>query len=262
MTASRQRRSTSIARTNAVGLLSRSLLLSISCLVAVSAHADPAPPVGGANFVEASDSVTVAECEHLGSSANDAVEGLLSTFYENGIYRFAVTHVAFTRFPSGFFTDDAAHVVFRVWTQSAAGARVLRPNPARLFLYERTRGLILRNAPLDRISRSGIEAALALSRLDPAAYPLDTALVMFSVLLSGIDETWDGVTVEGYTAASGTVPAFAIDAAIPPYATDAGARSAELCRVFDRTVHHQRVGYREVDRPYLRLRPAAVQVHP
>jgi len=266
MTESGQRPPRSIDRGNSAALWLPSLLLSMSCSVAMSARADPTPPTRGSRFVEiVSDAAVVSECARLRASTQSDVEGLLSTFYEDGAYRFAVTHVAFTRFPHGFFADDAAYLVFKIWTQAATGERLLRTRPARLFLYERTRGLILRHAPLERVSRSGIEAAIALSRLDPAAYPLDTALSTFSVLLSDIDETWSGVTVEGHTAASGTRPAFAIEAAIPPYAANPGTDPevpAAICAGFDRVVKHQRAVYREVDRPYLRQRPAAVQAHP
>lgn len=253
--------------------LAQVLLIAATCLsIAPVGPALAGPPPRGERWLAAGEPVT--ECSTLHSQRNAEIGGLLSTFYEDGVYRYAVTHVNLQQFPAGFFADPAAYLIFRVWKESGGSPRLVRELPARLFLYDKQAGVVLRNAPIDRISQNTLGAVMALSRRALPGNDYKHLFDDFSILLSEIDETWEGVTITGYADGADHEPTFAADALLPPFAAEPkvyarlGASpalqslhpfaaveqtdAAGLCARFDRDVKQARSDYTAVDRPYLR----------
>jgi len=252
--------------------LAQVLLVTAICLSTASIGAALAsPPPRGERWVAAGEPVT--ECSTLRSQGHVEIKGLLSTFYEDGVYRYAVTHVDLEQFPTGFFADPSAYLIFRVWKEPAGSERLVRELPARLFLYDKQVGAVLRNAPVDRLSLKTLDAVMVLSRRTLPGNSHERVFDRFSILLSEIDETWEGVTITGYAHGRDQEPTFSIDALLPPFAAEPDdyaqlgaspalqalhpfrtldrADTAGLCARFDHNVKQARPPYTAVDRPYV-----------
>lgn len=158
---------------------------------------------------------TLAECSKL-KSEDLQIQGLLSTIYDNQKFLPTAVQLNLNQFPKNFFTTKDMYGEFKAW-RVAKGKRITREIPISFLFLNKSTGIPIERAFVDRLSLNSFDIASFVGKLDRAQYTDENFLNHFSLLLVHLEPDWEGVSLTFYSSDRDLKVLSTMETLLPPF---------------------------------------------
>lgn len=163
----------------------------------------------------------LGECNRISFSTFN-VMGQIGTYYEPGTgqYRADYLNVNLNTVPSEIFSFDKIQIQFFRWSEKSLGAKVENTIPVKMFFRDKLTGYTTAPTMVDKLSKSVIAQArqtLGSSWINVSSSQFFDRVM---VILTGVDMTYEGLTIKYYDTSVGATPVAKGDILIPAFIAD------------------------------------------
>jgi hypothetical protein len=159
-------------------------------------------------------SENLAECSSL-SSEDKKISGFLSTIYNQEEFLPKSVQLNIVNLPENFF-NEKIYGELTAW-KVADNKREYRKMPLNFIYIEKSTGIPIQKAFVDRISANTFDIAMQIGKLDRTKFNNENFLDNFSILMTNAEEEWEGITLTFYNGEEDHKILTSTEALLPPF---------------------------------------------